>query len=189
MILRKKNCLDYNINCKNSYIGAHNCTPPFIERIRQVITLDEVKRHKKISYDIFPGKLLSSFLTIIATILTIYFAVNLLDIVQRIIAGLALIIIFLVVILIKSLLRLRVIIKKYNLQSAKLDKADDNRNTLEEIVKDKNTEIDNFKNEKFALSAQVNLLLYFLSLETRPDTKIIEQALRIKQEEVIDSDE
>lgn len=151
--------------------------------------MEEFNRTEKISYGIYPGKILLGILTVVSGVLTIVLSLILLKGIQLVIAILILLIIILLVFLVVVSLRLREVVQKFNSQTEKLHEINDNRNTLKLMVEEKNEEIELLQHDLSTTKAQGLLLYTFLYSKEKPEKSIVKKAFNIEQDKVISNEE
>ncbi|NRG47486.1 hypothetical protein HRF87_22425 [Bacillus sp. CRN 9] len=147
-------------------------------------------KYERINYEIYPLKTMNTSLGLIASIITIYLLIVLFNGFWLTISIMILIIILLSIFLIKFFLRLRTIKNSYNEIVAEVNQANDNRETLANIVNEKNKELDSLRTEIHVANFKLKFLLELWYSENKlPNRKIVETALQINEKGVEDHEE
>lgn len=143
-------------------------------------TLDETNKYKEIDYGISPLKIIGAIIGVTSSILGIVVVIIILEAIYIIISILVFIMICLAVFLIIVFRRLKEIINKYNALVRELKIIEDNRDTLSKMVDEKNSEIDKLEHNNHMLTAKVQLLFIIAYSDSKPESKIVSQALGIE---------
>ncbi|WP_433958888.1 hypothetical protein [Cytobacillus horneckiae] len=147
-------------------------------------------KYEKINYEIYPLKTMNTSLGLIASIITIYLLIFLFNGFWLTISIMILIIILLSIFLIKFFLRLRTIKNSYNEIVTEVNQASDNRETLANIVNEKNKELDSLRYEIQVANFKLKFLLELWYSENKlPNRKIVETAFQINEKGIEDHEE
>lgn len=153
------------------------------------------KKKKKTTLGIKPVNIFIRTIGVIGSIVTITLAVIYLQFTLFLISVLSLISIILTVFLSITVKRLKEMRKEYNELVGEYNKladecdfANDNRETLSNMVDEKNDEIDKLRLVLTRKRITINLLLFFYSLESsnRPTKKELKQAIENEEQVIID---
>lgn len=146
------------------------------------------KVNKAIGYNLNIFKTILNTLGIISVVTTIILALILFEGIYLVIAIFSLATIIILTVAIQLYLHIRKISRLYNKQEKKLIKVTDNRDTLIKILEKNNSDMEQLKQNFHISQAQILLLFEFLQMENRPDTTIIQEALKIENHEVDNND-
>lgn len=139
-----------------------------------------------------PGKIFISTIGVIGSLVSIALAIIYFEILYVIISLLILISIFISVYFIISINQLRKMKDDYNKLVREYNAIKDNRDTLESMVEDKNSEIDSIKSNISHKDSTIALLLWFMytgKKDNVPNKKELMDALKIQNNQVIKSEE
>lgn len=143
----------------------------------------ENKSHEKLSYSIFPGNLILGTVGSLGSLIGIITGIMVFKGIYRLIAVLVILLIVLSVLTIYYAIGLKRVTKQHKNCAVELQKSDDNRDTLDKMIKDKNKEVDHWRNELRTANAQVHLLYMLLYSNEKPDQENLRQALSIDKKE------
>lgn len=155
------------------------------------------KKSEKTTLGIKPGKVFISIIGVLGSIITITLFIIFLNITQMIISTLVLGLIFSITYLIIIFLRLKGMKNEYNELIIDYNKlvdvqefANDNRHTLENMVDEKNDELEILKVDNQQKDSIIHILWFFYPdrSEKVPERKELQNAMKIKQNQVIDDE-
>lgn len=137
--------------------------------------------HNKNIYDIKIFQTIFYTISIIGAIYTIYLIITTFKGIYMLIAFLVLIIIILTVLLILYHRFHNRLKDDFGILSEDLVEANDNRDTMDKVIDNKNEEVKLLEGNNFILKAQIELLYQMMySKEKKPNPTIVEQAFKIE---------
>src|SRR5690625_560696 len=144
-------------------------------------------KYEKINYRIYPFSTMNITLGTIGSITTIYVLIKTFKGFWLAISVMALIILLLAVLLIRTFFRFKTTKEQYNHMVDKINYANDNRDTLSKMIEEKNEEINIMENDIYIYEDKIRLLFQILYTDKITDRKDIKEIFDIK-EEVIDNE-
>lgn len=139
------------------------------------------EKYDKINYGIYPLTTLNIALGTIGSITTIYVLIKTFKGFWLAISVMAIIILLLSVLLIRTFFRFKTTKEQYNHIVDKINHANDNRDTLSEMVKEKNEKIDTVENELHISEAKIRILFQLLYPDKIPERKDIKEVFDIEE--------
>lgn len=131
------------------------------------------------NFSVLPIKLLNYVIGVIGSCIAIYLLIINFDGPYRIIGVLLLIIIVIAFYLIYNSYRLKKLNDKYTTMTNELAFVNDNRNTLDKMLDNRDREIDELTVQNSMLTAQVQLIYFMVYQEKKPEREVVRQALGI----------
>lgn len=155
-----------------------------------MIILSDFSKYKKIKFDIPISNIIMTILGIFIGSITYYFEVfKRFNLIINLIVITILILIIFFFISIYSLIKYLKLIKIHNNLLNEVKFADDNRNTLDKLIYEKNKEIEELKSSNYQMKAQRSLLYLMLLHDEKPNPLIIKDALKIEERGLYENEE